>query len=172
MLTRFLFYNFLKFTLFPYNGFTLLCSFLPNSRVVQLYMCVLLLVFFSISIYHGVLNTAPCPVYRGTFPVHPVCNSLLLRIPDSQAILPAAPHLGNQSLTSASVTLFHRKGPPCRALDSTLCDVTRCLSVSLYSVWSSPGPPRSLRMAWFHSFSRLTSAPSCARTVPSSSILL
>ena len=66
--------------------------------------------------------------------MHPVCDGLLLRIPASQAILPAAPHLGNQSLPSASVSLFHRKGPPCRVLDSTLCDVTRCLSVAVLSV--------------------------------------
>ena len=129
-----------------------MCSFLPNSRVIQLYMYVLLLISFSILIYHGVLNTVPCPIHWGTFSVHPVYNSLLLRIPGSQSILPPAPHLGSQSLSSVSVSLFHRKGPPCRVLASTLCDVTWCLSVSLHSVRSSLGPPTSPRPARFRLF--------------------
>ena len=40
----------------------MLCEFLLFSRVVQLNTRILAFVFFSIMVYHRILNTGPCAV--------------------------------------------------------------------------------------------------------------
>ena len=57
-----------------------------DSTVIQLHIYIFS-IFFSVRIYHRVLNTVPCTVQF----IHLVCNSLHLLIPDSQSHSPEPP---------------------------------------------------------------------------------
>ena len=57
---------------------------LLDSTVIQLYV---FFIFFSIRIYHRVLDTVPCTLQF----IHFVCNSLHLLIPNSPSRPPQTP---------------------------------------------------------------------------------
>ena len=46
--------------LLSYGWFTMLCSFLLYSKVIQFYICLLFKILLSILIYHRILNIVLC----------------------------------------------------------------------------------------------------------------
>ena len=54
------------------------------------YICTLFFIFFSIIVYHRILNIVPCAACRILLFLHPMYNSLHLLIPNSQSNPPPA----------------------------------------------------------------------------------
>ena len=74
----------------------------------KLYICIHFKVFFSIIVFHRILNSIPCAVSRTLLVVHWICTSLNLQIPNSQSIpLPSPlPRLRQVCPLCLSVSLF------------------------------------------------------------------
>ena len=104
--------------LFKYSWFIELCSFLPFSEVIQLYICIFFSYFF-IMVYQRILNVVPCAIQWTLLFIHPVYTDLHLLIPNSQSFLPH-PSLATTSPFSMSMSLFlfPRYVHLCQILDS------------------------------------------------------
>ena len=79
-------------------------------------------IFFSIMVYHKILNIFHCAVYTRTWLfIHSIYNSLHLLVPSSQSSpsLPTTSLLTTTSLFCMSVSLFCRQIHLCCILDPT-----------------------------------------------------
>ena len=95
-------YLFAKLILQKYNVQCCLISTGQQSdSVVNIYT--FFFIFFSITVYHRILNTVPYAIYSRILFIHPIHSSLHMPIPSSKSIPSPSP---TTSLFSISVTLF------------------------------------------------------------------
>lgn len=59
-----------SFIFLKFSWFSVLCSFLPYRKVIQ-FSCTFFFLLFPISVYHRIVDTAPCAV-REDLSVYPV----------------------------------------------------------------------------------------------------
>ena len=63
----------------------------PNHWATREFHIYIFKIFFSIMVYHSLLNTVPCDIQLDLVFIHSLCNSLCLLIPNSQSIPPLTP---------------------------------------------------------------------------------